>query len=175
MPALILVALVLAASAYRAELDQRFEVISLSITRLLLIVSGSLLPIVFARESGTNRGRRRFTAGGPSVGSARMWANTVPAERDLQHRAQTGDRRIGGDQQAPTGQRTDAAHHHPQRIHVRDGCGRSGISGSTAIRYYATNPRLTGLAAITMNGPEAVGRSVGPPRGGWAPSVGDGE
>ena len=49
MPALILVALVLAAAAYRAELDQRFEVISLSITRLLLIVSGSLLPIVFAR------------------------------------------------------------------------------------------------------------------------------
>ena len=33
---------------------------------------------------------------------------TRPTEGDLQHRVQTSDRRIGGDQQAPPDQRTDA-------------------------------------------------------------------
>ena len=41
--ALILAALVLSAAIYRAELDYRFELMSLSITWLVLIVSGSLL------------------------------------------------------------------------------------------------------------------------------------
>ena len=50
MPALIPAALVLAAAVYRAELHYRFEVISLSITWQVLIVSGSLLPIGFARD-----------------------------------------------------------------------------------------------------------------------------
>jgi hypothetical protein len=46
---LILVALVLSAAIYRAELDYRFEVMSLSITWLVLIVSGTMLTIVFGR------------------------------------------------------------------------------------------------------------------------------
>ena len=44
---------------------------------------------------------------------------TRPTEGDLQHRVQTSDRRIGGDQQLPPDQRTDAAHYHPQPIHPR--------------------------------------------------------
>ena len=47
--ALILAALVLSAAIYRAELDVRFEVMSLSITWLVLIVSGTLLTVVFGR------------------------------------------------------------------------------------------------------------------------------
>jgi hypothetical protein len=47
--ALILAALVLSAAIYRAELDYRFEVISLSITWLVLIVSGTMLTVVFGR------------------------------------------------------------------------------------------------------------------------------
>ncbi len=47
--ALILAALVLFGAIYRAELDYRFEVMALSITWLVLIVSGLLLTIVFAR------------------------------------------------------------------------------------------------------------------------------
>ena len=46
---LILATLVLFAAIYRAELDYRFEVMSLSITWLVLIVSGTLLTIVFGR------------------------------------------------------------------------------------------------------------------------------
>ncbi len=47
--ALILAALVLSASIYRAELDYRFEVTSLCITWLVLIVTGTLLTVVFGR------------------------------------------------------------------------------------------------------------------------------
>ena len=32
-----------------------------------------------------------------------------------------------GDQQAPPDQRTDAAHHHPQLVHARQGCGLHGV------------------------------------------------
>jgi hypothetical protein len=42
-----------------------------------------------------------------------------PAERDLQHRVQTGDRGVGPDEQSPPDQRTDAAHHPPQLVHAR--------------------------------------------------------
>ena len=47
--ALILAALVLSAAIYRAELDYRFEVMSLCITWLVLIVAGTLLTVVFGR------------------------------------------------------------------------------------------------------------------------------
>ena len=43
--ALILAALVLSAAIYRAELDYRFEVMSLCITWLVLIVAGTLLTV----------------------------------------------------------------------------------------------------------------------------------
>ena len=46
---LILVALVLSAAIYRADLDYWFELMSLSITWLVLIVSGTLLTVVFGR------------------------------------------------------------------------------------------------------------------------------
>ena len=59
--ALILTALVLCATIYRAELDYRFEVVSLSITWLVLIVSASLLTVVFARS------RTGFTSHHPAV------------------------------------------------------------------------------------------------------------
>ena len=54
---LILAALVMFAAIYRAELDVRFEVMSLSITWLVLIVSGTLLTVVFGRalEVATQR------------------------------------------------------------------------------------------------------------------------
>jgi len=48
--ALILAALVLSAAIYRAELDYQFEVMSLSISWLVLIVSGTLLTVVFGRS-----------------------------------------------------------------------------------------------------------------------------
>ena len=58
---LILAALVLSAAIYRAELDYRFEVMSLSITWLVLIVSGTLLTVVFGR------GRKVATQHPPAV------------------------------------------------------------------------------------------------------------
>ena len=58
---LILAALVLSAAIYRAELDYRFEVMSLSITWLVLIVSGTLLTVVFGR------GRKVATQHPPAI------------------------------------------------------------------------------------------------------------
>lgn len=46
---LILAALVLSAAIYRADLDYWFELMSLSITWLVLIVSGTMLTVVFGR------------------------------------------------------------------------------------------------------------------------------
>ena len=46
---LILAALVLSATIYRAELDVRFEVMSLFITWLVLIGSSTMLTLVFGR------------------------------------------------------------------------------------------------------------------------------
>ena len=53
---LILAALILAAAIYRAELDYRFELVSLCIAWLVLIVSGSLLTVVFARARRSAQG-----------------------------------------------------------------------------------------------------------------------
>jgi len=59
--ALILAALVLSAAIYRAELDYRFELMSLSITWLVLIVSGTMLTVVFGRAvKGATRVRPRL-------------------------------------------------------------------------------------------------------------------
>jgi len=57
--ALILAALVLSAAIYRAELDYRFEVMSLCITWLVLIVAGTLLTVVFGGPSRSGAGVRR--------------------------------------------------------------------------------------------------------------------
>ena len=46
---LILAALVLYATIYRADLDVRFEVMSMFITWLVLIVSSTMLTVVFGR------------------------------------------------------------------------------------------------------------------------------
>ena len=54
--ALILAALVLSAAIYRADLYYWFELMSLSITWLVLIVSGSLLTVVFARAGRSAQG-----------------------------------------------------------------------------------------------------------------------
>jgi len=58
---LILAALVLSAAIYRADLDYWFELMSLSITWLVLIVSGTLLTVVFGR------GRKVATQHPPAV------------------------------------------------------------------------------------------------------------
>ena len=58
---LILAALVLYATIYRADLDYRFEVMSMSITWLVLIVSGTMLTVVFGR------GRKVATQHPPAV------------------------------------------------------------------------------------------------------------
>jgi hypothetical protein len=74
--ALILTALVLCATIYRAELDYRFEVVSLSITWLVLIMSASLLTVVFARS------RTGFTSHHPAVvadPTHQAIASTTPA------------------------------------------------------------------------------------------------
>ena len=47
--ALILAALVLSAAIYRADLDVRFEVMSMLITWLVLIGSSTMLTVVFGR------------------------------------------------------------------------------------------------------------------------------
>ena len=59
--ALILAALVLSAAIYRAELDYRFEVMSLCITWVVLIVAGTLLTVVFGR------GRKVATQHPPAI------------------------------------------------------------------------------------------------------------
>ena len=58
---LILAALVLSAAIYRADLDYWFELMSLSITWLVLIVSGTLLTVVFGR------GRKVATQHPPAI------------------------------------------------------------------------------------------------------------
>ena len=58
---LILAALVLSAAIYRADLDYWFELMSLSITWLVLIASGTLLTVVFGR------GRKVATQHPPAV------------------------------------------------------------------------------------------------------------
>jgi len=59
---LILAALVLYATIYRADLDVRFEVMSIFITWLVLIVSGTMLTVVFGRALRVaNRGPAAIT------------------------------------------------------------------------------------------------------------------
>ena len=70
--AIALGALILLSFRYGAELDYRFEVFGLFIDWLVLIVSGILLSLLFARSPLRKRGTPYERAG-----SAVRWANTV--------------------------------------------------------------------------------------------------
>jgi len=85
-----------------------------------------------------------------------MQVGARPAERDLQHRVQTGNRRVGGEQQPPPDQRTDPAHHHPQLVQARKGAGCM-VSGMAPILALRTDGPWQGASHGLSRSPQLRG------------------